>query len=119
MDQPRVDIVKHVLYSYSLDASFFLLLQKDFYIAHEHNGAFCLFLYQKDLYIFHELFLKAFLLFFDNSYLSFIYIYIYIYTYIYIKVFLTIFLHSLKITLLYEYFLYFSLEFSPSEFSSS
>ena len=117
MDQPRVDIVKHVLYSYSLDASFFLLLQKDFFIAHEHNGAFCLFLYQKDFYIFHEPFLKAFLLFFDNSYLSFIYIYIYIY--IYIKDFLTIFLHSLKITLLYEYFLYFSLEFSPSEFSSS
>ena len=81
MDQPRVDIVKHVLYSYSLDASFFLLLQKDFFIAHEHNGAFCLFLYQKDFYIFHEPFLKAFLLFFDNSYLSFIYIYIYIYIY--------------------------------------
>ena len=70
MDQPRVDIIKNVLYSDSLyflhfrkknfythppedsyifhdyiSASFHFLLQKDFYIGHDDIGAFCLFFF--------------------------------------------------------------------------
>ena len=98
MDQPRIDIIKNVLYSDSLFSCilekklfililqkilisfttvltllFFLLLQKDFYIAQEHIGAFCLFLLQKDFGTFRVLFFELFFNFFNNSYLSFLY----------------------------------------------
>ena len=80
MDQPKVDIIKNVLYS---DSLYFLHSRKcffythpleDSYIVHDNIGAFCLFLLQKDFGTFHKHFFKAFLCCFDNSYLSFLYI---------------------------------------------
>ena len=56
------------------DAFFLFLLQKDFDICLGPFFAFCLFLLQKDFDIFRVPLFEAFLCFFDNSYLSFLYI---------------------------------------------
>ena len=123
MDQPRADIIKNVLYSaslyflhsrkkisivalYKIFISFTIILtlfflfslQKDFYIAQEHIGAFCLFLLQKDFGTFHKPFLKAFLRFHDNISVNTL-----MYREkIYKKIFHQFFYMLLKITLPYE-----------------
>ena len=99
MDQPKVNIIRNVLYSNSLyflhsrkcffcthpledpyiinshiDAFFLFLLQQDFYIVHKHICTFCLFIFPKNFGAFHELLFETFLCFFENNYLPFLYI---------------------------------------------
>ena len=75
MDQSRVDITQIAFLSCNLEKNFFYIHPlEDSYIVHEHIGASFLFLRKKDFDIFHVIFLKVFLCFIDNSYLSFLYI---------------------------------------------
>ena len=70
--------------------AFLFLLQRDFYITHKYIGAFWAFFLQKDFHTFHEPFSKAFLCFFDNILLTFLYIGKK-------SIFCQFFLHALKI----------------------
>ena len=57
-----------------IDASFLFILQEDFYVTHKYIDAFHFIVLQEDFDTFHVLLFEAFLYFFDNSYLSFLYI---------------------------------------------
>ena len=78
----------------------FLHPLEDFYIVRDHIDASFLFLLQKDFDIFHILLFEYFLWFFDNSYLSFLYI-------------------EKKIQLFYQFFILVFLKLFSSEFPSS